>query len=384
MQRREPFIHKLLHRLDRLDRESVQNYLADIGRENSTFHEILEALGEGVVLTTSKGRLIFANRQASLWLGIPAKVSEQTQLADHVVDSDLSKFMAANLPQLKERLVGDIQILVPREMTLRVMMSTLNKQSDEKEILILLSDISAFTDQADENLKRMHALSSLAAGIAHEIGNPLNSISIHLEILKKEVRGLPDNKKAAFEKTLSVLNSETSRLDRIIRNFLKATRKPPLRFKSEDLNQILGESVRFMQPEFKDKGAKLVLKTDKNLPDFLLDRERLSQAFINLLKNGLESMPQGGSLTVTIAHKENVASVSFKDDGSGIPEKDLPHIFEAYYTTKEEGSGLGLMTVYTVVREHGGRIDVSSKVGKGTLFILHLPIRQPKLQLPQK
>lgn len=381
MQRREPFIHKLLHRLDRLDRESVQNYLSSIAHENSTFHEILEALGEGVVLATAKGRLIYANRQASLWLGISAKTAEQAPIAEHIADSDLSKFIVSNLSALKERLVGDIQILVPREMTLRIMMSALARQTDEKEILILLSDISNFKNDADENQKHIQALSSLAAGIAHEIGNPLNSISIHLEILKKEVRNLPENKKAAFEKTLSVLNSETGRLDRIVRNFLKATRKPPLRFKHENLNQILEESVRFMGPEFGERNIKITLKADKNLPDFLLDRERLSQAFINLLKNGMESMPQGGNLSVTVARKENVTSVSFKDSGSGIPEKDLPHIFEAYYTTKEEGSGLGLMTVYNVVREHGGRIDVTSKVGKGTLFVLHLPIRQPKLQL---
>lgn len=381
MQSREPFIHKLLRRLDKVDRDSAQNYLSDLARENSTFQEILETLSEGVVIASAKGRLLYANRQALLWLGIKSRVPEQTPLTDAVADSELSKFLSANLSGLKERLVGDIQVLVPREMTLRAVMTPLEKQTAEKEILILLSDISNLRSEADLNQKTIHALSSLAAGIAHEIGNPLNAVHIHLELLKKELRDLPETKLKKIEKTLSVLTGETSRLDRIIRNFLKATRKPPLRFKHEDLNQILSECVSFMEPELRENGIKLKLQLEKSIPPFLMDKERLAQAFINLIKNAQEAMPKGGTISVSLARKESSALISFKDDGRGISEADLPHIFEAYYTTKEEGAGLGLMNVYNVVREHGGRIDVTSKESKGSLFILHLPIRQPKLQL---
>lgn len=94
-------------------------------------------------------------------------------------------------------------------------------------------------------------------------------------------------------------------------------------------------------------------------------------------------MPRGGKLTISTLKKEKAVILRFKDEGQGIPENDLPHIFEAYYTTKEEGSGLGLMTVFNTVREHGGRIEVTSQVGKGSAFTLLLPIREPQLQLPQ-
>lgn len=383
MPKRALFINKLLGRLDKVDKDSVQNYLSGLSQENSALREILDHLTEGVLLVTSKGKFIFANRQASLWLGLPPEPNAKASAAGLVADSELSQFLATRIPNLKERLIGDLQILVPREMTLRVILLPIREKGQEDSVLVLFDDISGMTGSADEKFSRIEALSSLAAGIAHEIGNPLNSINIHLELLKKEIKSLPDTKQKPFDKVLRVLQNETERLDRIVRSFLKATRKPPLRFKHEDLNSILEEAVKFLAPELDKKDITYDFKLDKTLPQFLLDRERLYMAFINLLKNAMEAMPHGGSITAGITHKDNVVSVSFKDTGVGIPEKDLPHIFEAYYTTKEEGSGLGLMTVYQIVREHGGRIDVSSRTGKGTVFVLHLPVRQPKLQLTQ-
>lgn len=382
MPRRAPFFHKLLNRLERVDRESVQKYLAALAHENSVSAEILDHLNEGVVMVTSEGRLLYVNRQASLWLGVNQEKSDRDLIGGAIQDRELAQFITSHLKGLKERLVGDVRLLTPREMTLRVILVPLEHQSPDKEVLILFSTIQDEKLQSDENLSRIEVLASLAAGIAHEIGNPLNSITIHLELLKKDAKSLPDPKRKSIEKTLEILSGETSRLDRIVRNFLKATRKPPLRFKTEDLNQIVSDAVHFMEPEFQDRKIKVMFRPDKLLPLFMLDRERLYQAFINLIKNAMEAMPQGGGLTIAIAHQNKVVSLRFKDQGAGISEADLPHIFDAYYTTKEEGSGLGLMTVYNVVREHGGRIDVASKPGKGSVFTLHLPIRQPKLQLP--
>ena len=197
------------------------------------------------------------------------------------------------------------------------------------------------------------------------------------------MKDLRDPKGVRFEKTLDVIQAETLRLDRIVRNFLKAARRPPLRFRSEDLNQVLEEAIHFTGPELEAQGITVRFKPDPALPQFLMDRERLRQAFINLLKNALEAMPEPGSISIHVSHRDHLALIRFKDEGDGIKDEDLPHIFEAYFTTKEEGSGLGLMVVLNAVQEHGGRIEVLSKAGKGSTFILLLPIRRPKLQLPQ-
>jgi two-component system, sporulation sensor kinase E len=383
MSRRAPFIHKVLNRLERVDRESVQTYLTDLARENSLFTEMLDHLNEGVLIVSGKGKTLWANRQASLWLGLDEKKFDRP-VHEGIRDRELAQFITGHLKGLKERFVGDIGVLTPREMRLRVFLVPLEHRSSEEETLVLLANISEELSRNEEKMSRIEALASLAAGIAHEIGNPLNSITIHLELLKKEAKSLPDPKRKSVEKTLEILTSETGRLDRIVRSFLKATRKPPLRFRAEDLNQIVDEAVNFMTPELKDQKIKISVSLDKNLPSFMLDRERIYQALINLIKNAMEAMPEGGRLFVSVSHEDKIASLSVKDEGKGIDETDMPHIFEAYYTTKREGSGLGLMTVYSVVREHGGRIEVASKMGQGSQFILHLPIRQPKLQLGYK
>ena len=114
----------------------------------------------------------------------------------------------------------------------------------------------------------------------------------------------------------------------------------------------------------------------------MMDRERLYYAFMNLIKNALEAMPDGGSVKIALTHKQHCATVTIADTGCGIAEKELARIFDIYYSTKPEGAGLGLMMVYDAVAEHGGKIEVASKLNKGTTFKVLLPIREPQLQLP--
>lgn len=381
MPQHTPFIHKLSSKLQRLDRQTLELYLNDWAQANTQLYEILDQLTEGVVVTDPSGKIIFINTTALSWIGSGSLPDSKMSLQDYAADAELNKLLSIHLPKISQRLVSDVKILTPREMRLRVMIQPL-ETSQQNEILILLQDISFHAHTEDPKHFSIEALASLAAGIAHEIGNPLNAIQIHLQLLQKASRELSEAKQRNFEKALSVIQSETSRLDRIVRNFLKAARKPPLRFKTDDLGKILEEALRFLAPEMKHQKVHAELSVDKTIPPFLMDRERLHMAFINLLKNGLEAMPKGGTLQISMTRKGNLVSILFKDQGHGIDPRDLPHIFEAYYTTKAEGSGLGLMTVYQVIQEHGGRIEVSSKPGKGSLFMLHLPMRQPKLQLP--
>lgn len=372
-----PFVHKLVKNLDRVDRDSLQRHLHELAESHKTLENILHEIHEGVLVVSKSGEILFANSPAESWLGFNAA---QKVCIKHLSDSRVAEFLERNIPNLAQRLTGDFHLLSPREMDVRIF---LYPMEDKKEVLVLVLNLQ--TEKSKSNKKTadssVEGLLSLAAGIAHEIGNPLNSIGIHLAILQKEIKKLAGEKKEGFEKALSVLQSETGRLDRIVRNFLKAARKPPLRFRHENLNQILKAAIEFMSPELAENNVRMQIKTDENIPAFLMDRERLHQAFINLIKNAMEAMPKGGRLLIRTTLKDKIAVVMFKDEGQGISEKDLPHIFEAYYTTKSEGSGLGLMTVWKTVDEHGGHIEVASQPGEGTTFTLLLPLREPKLQL---
>ena len=383
MPKRAPFIHKLLKRLDRLDQKAVRKHLVDLANENALFEEIFDRVEEGILLVSRGGKIRFANRQATLWLDIPEKKDRLISLLEVLQDSELLQFVQQHLKTLKASAVGDFNILHPQELKLRVFLTALGDSTDS-EILIRISRIGNFESiSAEEEATRYESLMRLASGVAHEIGNPLASIGIHLQLLKKDMKSLPQKSRKAFDESLGVLNSETDRLDRIVKNFLKATRKPPLRFRDENLNDILRDALSFMKPELEQRKTQIQFKEDKKLPSFLVDRARLYQVFINLIKNAMEAMPQGGGLRIQVSHKPKIVMLRFTDEGSGINESDLPYIFDAYYTTKSDGSGLGLLTVFEAVREHGGRIEVKSKVGQGTTFIILLPIRQPKLQLPE-
>lgn len=382
MPKKVPFVHKLLTRIGRLDPATLQNYVEGLVHERTVYEEILDHLNEGVLLVHASGTLQAVNRQAAAWLSLDPEKSKRKSIQQLLMDSELSRFILDHLKGLQGKVVGEIRLLTPKEIQLQVVLAPLG-ESSEDTTLVLLSERAAAQAEQDERTSRIETLVRLASGIAHEIGNPLNAIGIHLALLKKQIRSLPENKRGDLEKNIGVLHHETDRLDKIVRNFLRATRRPPLRFRAENLNSILEGAVDFMRPELARAKIAVPIKTDRALPEFLMDRSRLHQTFINLIKNAKEAMPDGGALKISVAHQDRLAMIKFKDTGSGIAEEDLPHIFEAYYTTKEGGSGLGLMTVFDAVREHGGRIEVQTKPGQGTTFILLLPIRQPKLQLPE-
>lgn len=377
------FFKKLKPRLPSIEKDSLYERLVHAAQENLLLEEALKAIEEGIVLLNEKGVALFANPAAEKWLDLQIRPEKKQPLWIQLQDPALSAFLKENLFDLKSRVVNDFKVLSPQERTLRLTLLP-REQDGNKTILMILADITSRTEQELEAvlLSRMESLVRLAGGIAHEIGNPLNTITIHLELLKKRLAGLPAAKQQELERSLNDIQDETRRLDRIIKNFLKATRKPPLRFRLDSLNEILDDALNFLKPQLEKNKIRTQLAKDAELPAFLMDRERLYSAFLNLIKNAMESMPKGGLLKVTVAHKDHCATVAVTDTGCGIPEPDLPHIFDIYYTTKTEGAGLGLMMVFDAITEHGGKIEVVSKLKKGTTFKVLLPIREPQLQLP--
>ncbi len=376
------FIKKLRSRLPQIEKDSLYLKLLEATLENLQLEEVCRNLEEGIIITDGKGHPVFCNPKAEGLLEGDRPASKQP-LWSLVPDPSLSAFLKENLLSLRTRSVHDIRVLSPREMQLRVTILP-SESSGKTSYLILFSDITSRTEQEFEAamLSRMESLVRLAGGIAHEIGNPLNAITIHLELLKKRLAGIPEGKRKEIADSLSDIQEETKRLDRIIRNFLKATRKPPLRFRLDDLNSVIDDALSFLGPQLDIAKVLVKFSKDKGLPPFLMDRERLYYAFMNLIKNACEAMPQGGSLKIGVTHKQHCAIVTIADTGCGIDEKDLSRIFDIYYTTKPDGAGLGLMMVYDAIAEHGGKIEVVSKLHKGTKFNVLLPIREPQLQLP--
>jgi len=219
-------------------------------------------------------------------------------------------------------------------------------------------------------------VSLLAAGVAHEIGNRITPLRLHLQLLDRNLRHLPAGKRAPLQELLDVALTESNWLDKIIKDFLRAARPAPPRMALESLNAVVEETLRFMSGEIQSAGITAEANLSRGLPRLWLDHDQMKQVFINLIKNALQAMKPGGRLTVATERADNSVLVSVSDTGAGIPPHLIGKIFEPYESTKKGGSGLGLMIVRRIVQQHGGAIDVDSVVGKGTVFRLRLPTRE--------
>jgi two-component system sensor histidine kinase PilS (NtrC family) len=233
------------------------------------------------------------------------------------------------------------------------------------EDLSRLREMEARMRQAD----RLAAVGRMAANIAHEIRNPLASLTGAIEALTS--RGGTDEER---ERLGQIVTGESERLNRIIKDFLAYARPAPLQVASVDVVDVLDNVLVLLEHRTLPSGLKIVREFPPALP-WRLDSHQLRQAVWNLCLNSVEAMPEGGELRVGLGHHDDTLAVTVTDTGSGIAPDDLPHVFEPFYSTKSEGSGLGLALVHRIVREHGGDVDVRSRPACGTAFTLTFPTR---------
>lgn len=222
-----------------------------------------------------------------------------------------------------------------------------------------------------EYAKKLSALSKLTSGVAHEVKNPLNAIVIHLELLKSQVVSQQAEDAA---RSLDVITQEIKRLDRVVRNFLNFNRPVDVKLKKEDIQPVLQEVVTLAQSEARQHNVQILLHSVDNLPPIQLDQDLMKQCLLNIVLNGCQAMPKGGSLNISTELHNGSLELRVQDEGVGIPPESREKVFNLYYTTKENGSGIGLATVFKVVQLHNGEIEFDSEVGKGTTFTLKFPV----------
>jgi two-component system NtrC family sensor kinase len=220
--------------------------------------------------------------------------------------------------------------------------------------------------------ERLAAVGRIASQITHEIRNPLNAISLNAELLDEEIG--PGSSGEA-RSLLKAIGREVDRLNGVIENYLRFARLPKPHKAREDLNEILSDLLDFIAPEMAAARVEVRRQLGPGLPPVLGDEGQLRAAFLNLLRNGREAMPGGGTVTVaTRLAAEGELEAVVRDTGAGIPEDVLPRIFDPFYSTKERGTGLGLAFALQVAQEHGGSLRCESQPGRGTAFFVRLPV----------
>lgn len=371
------FRQKLLGKLNWLDTERVQSYFGQLAQEKGFLEAVFHSLNEGVIVTNAGGRITYLNQAATELLGVPSDTALGLPLGRYLPDL---KWDAAGNGQPRA-FSREIEVFYPRQRYLHLHAVPLTT-ADGGAVLILRDVTAARKNTADAiTQERNEAVSLLAAGVAHEIGNPLNSLHIHLQLLDRELRQVPADKRAALKESVRVAKEEVARLDSIISDFLRAARPAPARLEPASLNAVVEETLQFMAAEIQDAGITAEANLTRGLPRVWLDHDQMKQVFINLIKNALQAMKRGGKLTVATERTEDYVTVSVTDTGEGIPPNLISRIFEPYESTKQGGSGLGLMIVRRIVQQHGGAIDVDSAVGKGTAFRVRLPTREKRARV---
>jgi len=226
--------------------------------------------------------------------------------------------------------------------------------------------------QTEEQLRRadrLSALGELSAGMAHEIRNPLGSIKGAAEILKDGYG--PDAPQHEF---IEILLKETDRLNKIVQEFLDFARPKPPELREEDINELLESVLALTAQPTRKSGISVEKQLDHNIGTWNLDAGLLKQAFLNLILNAIQAMPEGGTLTVVSARRDDRIEVKIVDTGTGISMDNRKKLFSPFFTTKQDGTGLGLAITYRIIQNHRGTIDVASEPGKGATFTITLPV----------
>ncbi len=378
-------LDRILGRIEDLDTDNLTTLVRRLVRERTLLETVFNTIQEGMLVVDRTGRIEYANAAAGKLLGLKEADLGQVVLWKVVPDlSEVLDFDKGIEPTMLPASTRELEITYPEPRFIRLYVVPFEAEERELRFAIILTDITEEKSSTEERIanERLSSIFDLAAGVAHELGNPLNSINIHLQLMERQLKRL--GKDPAAEKLASSLKActnEVQRLDGIITHFLQAIRPQPPDLREVDLLDILDEVINMQAPELENLKVHVDVELSGTLPPVMGDPEQLKQVFFNIVKNAMEAMDTGGDLRITARTNDDFVTMLFADTGVGISQQEISRVFQPYYTSKESGHGLGMMVVQRIMRDHGGQIGIDSQPGRGTVISLRFPQRHRRMRM---
>lgn len=387
------FLSRLLDRAEKIDKEQIVDYMAEIAHERDLLMLIFDSMQEGLIVTDEDDLVNYINPAARTILNIgDGSVTPENSLHQVLDNKALHEFCRLGIESTKPKFSQPFTLRLAEEKRfLRISMIPLQREDSRYGTLFLFTDETENIrrDQKLRETEKLAALTTMSAGMSHEIRNPLNSLSIHLQLLKRQLTkkdALDDDTQKVFD----LFSGEIQRLNDVIEMFLSAVKPSQPEFKLCDLYILLTKTLNLLEPELRQHHIKVILHEEGDWGYVKGNEREIEQVFINILKNAVEAITsqadderdeKDDEIVIRMVRDDSQVTLVFQDSGNGIDEKDLPHIFEPYYTNKAKGTGLGLMIVDRIIREHRGTIKARSQVGIGTQMVVTLPVAADEMPL---
>ncbi len=373
------FVKKASSKIEKLSNEEILRIIETQNSDLKIRNHILDSAMTGAILVGVDDNVIYMNSPvASLIKLYPRKKYVGLNISRVLMDSTIIDFMHKFRESKKDVMQEFFQVDDPTNGQ-RSINCRASRMEDPDAVLLTFMDVTLFNRFKEEFRKNesLAQMTTMAAGVAHEIKNPLASISIYLQLMDKMMEKTGSMTREEAHKYLDVVSEEVDRINKIAVDFLFAVKPMKVSLAICSVNDIVRKTVSVVQAEFEEKGIALKERLAVSIPNVLADASLIQQSLLNLVNNAMQAMPEDRkdpTITISTYMEGDMVRISVADNGCGMSEEQMSKIFEPYYTTKSSGTGLGLTVLFKIMKQHGGDVTVRSELGTGSEFTLQIPV----------